>query len=258
MSDRRTRAAIRSNVLRFAPIGDEVIVHPDGRVMHQQGAAGVSITTIEDAMQLPAVSQAVTAAQERAADMLAAAQARAADMRAAAHEEAQALKAAAQDAGWQAGREDGYLAGVQAGRAEVAEALALVQRALAEADRVQQLMVQQAEPELIEMVIDALRSIIGELRDGEHDLVVRVLHSALARVGNQQVVRIRVHPDQVDVVRVALTGGLGTGAWDVSPDGAIGIGGSVIDTHAGEIDARLDVQLDEIARVLREAVPHVG
>ena len=37
--------------------------------------------------------------------------------------------------------------------------------------------------------------------------------------------------------------------------GSIGIGGCVIDTAAGEIDARLDVQLDALMRALRTAVP---
>lgn len=242
MSERLTRPGLRSNVLRFAPVGDEVVVHPDGRVLTEQEPMAAALTA-EDVVRLPVVVQALSAAQTRAANLLAAARA-----------EAAALQSAAQDAGWNAG----YAAGVQTGRAEVAETLALVQRAAAEADRIQQTMLQQAEPELIEMVIDALHSILGELRDGEHDLVARVLQSALARAGNQQVVRIRVHPDQVEVVRLAFVGGTGTGAWDVLADGGIGIGGCVIDTHAGEIDARLDVQLDEIARVLREAVPHVG
>lgn len=242
MSERLTRPGLRSNVLRFAPVGDEVVVHPDGRVLTEQEPMAAALTA-EDVVRLPVVVQALSAAQTRAANLLAAAR-----------EEAAALQSAAQDAGWNAG----YAAGVQTGRAEVAETLALVQRAAAEADRIQHAMLQQAEPELIEMVIDALHSILGELRDGEHDLVARVLQSALARAGNQQVVRIRVHPDQVEVVRLAFVGGTGMGAWDVLADGGVGIGGCVIDTHAGEIDARLDVQLDEIARVLREAVPHVG
>ena len=44
--------------------------------------------------------------------------------------------------------------------------------------------------------------------------------------------------------------------WEVFEDGSIGVGGCVVDTANGEIDARLDVQLETIARVLRQAVPH--
>jgi len=40
--------------------------------------------------------------------------------------------------------------------------------------------------------------------------------------------------------------------------GAIGVGGCRIDTEAGEVDARLDAQLDQVASMLRGAVPHAA
>jgi flagellar biosynthesis/type III secretory pathway protein FliH len=43
--------------------------------------------------------------------------------------------------------------------------------------------------------------------------------------------------------------------YAVAGDGAIAIGGCIVDTAAGRVDARLDVQLDAIARLLRDALP---
>jgi flagellar biosynthesis/type III secretory pathway protein FliH len=44
-------------------------------------------------------------------------------------------------------------------------------------------------------------------------------------------------------------------AFEVFADGAVGVGGCVIDTAHGRVDARLDVQLDAVALLLREALP---
>ena len=43
--------------------------------------------------------------------------------------------------------------------------------------------------------------------------------------------------------------------FEVRADDTIAIGGCVIDTQSGQIDARLDIQLDENARLAREALP---
>jgi flagellar biosynthesis/type III secretory pathway protein FliH len=44
----------------------------------------------------------------------------------------------------------------------------------------------------------------------------------------------------------------------VLPDGAISVGGCIIETATGEVDARLDVQMDAVARVLRTGAPDVA
>jgi flagellar assembly protein FliH len=70
-------------------------------------------------------------------------------------------------------------------------------------------------------------------------------------------VRIRVHPDDVTAVHADLARrGDAASVWEVFGDGRVGIGGCIIDTRAGEVDARLDVQLQEVAQALRGAVPH--
>jgi flagellar assembly protein FliH len=134
-----------------------------------------------------------------------------------------------------------------------------VQQAGAAGKDVRDQIAAAAERDLIELVIDAVRSVLGEYASSDPMLVMRTVERAIERLGGQNVVRVRVHPDETETVTAALGERDGTAAtWEVLADGTVSIGGCVIDTTAGEVDARLDVQLDAIARVLREAVPDAG
>ena len=226
----------RLRLLRFSTRSNEVTVHEDGSVQAQR----------EQALDPQARAQT-----EQAADIVERA-----------HEQADALirdgveqAATAQHEAYREGREQGHRDGAAAARAELAEALALVQHAGRDAKTVRDHLLRGAEREIVELVIDSVRAVIGEQARLEPSLVMDTVERALKRAGSQNIVRIRVNPQNCELVSAQLVGRAGEVAanWEVTADGAIGVGGCVIDTEAGEVDARLDVQLDEIARAFRSA-----
>lgn len=157
-------------------------------------------------------------------------------------------------------RESGYRRGLEAGtaeaRSELALALALVQRAAAASKATHDALLRGAEREAVELVIDAARQVIGSAVERDPALVVAVVRSALARAGALNVVRIRLHPEDVEVVQTALGEERGPVVpFDVVADGIVTLGGCIVDTEAGRIDARLDVQLEQIAEALLRAAP---
>jgi len=155
------------------------------------------------------------------------------------------------------GRDQGYRDGQANARAELVEALALVQRVAADAKSIRDRVLMHAEREIIELVIGATRTVLGEQVRLDSSLVLDTVERALSRAGSLNVVRIRVNPADHEVVATGLMSRIGdtAAAWAVTADGAISVGGCIIDTAAGEIDARLDAQLGEVARALREALP---
>jgi flagellar assembly protein FliH len=113
-----------------------------------------------------------------------------------------------------------------------------------------------AEREIVELVIASVATVLGERVALEPALVIDTVERALTRAGAQNVVRIRVHPDDQQLVLVTLAERHGEAApFQIIDDHTIAVGGCIVDTQAGEVDARLDVQLAEVARVLRAAVP---
>jgi len=156
----------------------------------------------------------------------------------------------------QMGYRDGFNIGAQEARSALAEALALVQRAGAEGVAIRNDLLRRSEREMVEMVITALRAILGDRAVNDRAVVLHTVQHALQRAGAQNVVRVRVHPDQAGLVVAEMTDAEGEPpAFEVFPDGSVGLGGCVVDTEHGRVDARLDVQLDAVARLLRDALP---
>ena len=228
----------RKPIIRSTRAEQEYIVHLDGRI--QEGAppppmAPEAIAETEDAADL------VQEARRRADELIAEASTEIADVRA---------------EGYRIGRESGYSEGMAAARAELADALMVVQAAALSAQRVRDQLLSTTEHEIVELVIEAVRTVIGTRVETDPTFVLQTVEHAMQRLGNQNVVRLRVNPADLSVVTSHLdTHGGAVQPFEVFGDGSIGIGGCVIDTAAGEIDARLDVQLDALMRALRTAVP---
>jgi flagellar assembly protein FliH len=161
--------------------------------------------------------------------------------------------------GYRIGRESGYSDGMAAARAELADALMVVQAAALSAQRVRDQLLASTEHEIVELVIESVRTVIGTRVESDPTFVLQTVEHALQRLGNQNVVRLRVNPADLSVVASHLdTRGGAVQPFEVFGDGSIGIGGCIIDTAAGEIDARLDVQLEALTRALRTAVPNAA
>ncbi len=223
--------------LRASRRSSEISLGADGRPIDCSAQAEPD----HDPEETAASASIVERAEERAAEIVA---------------QASRDAAAIQDDAYQEGRDQGYRDGVLEARGELADALAVVQRIGADAHAVRDRVLRQAEREVIELVIEVAETVIGEQVALEPALVLDTVERALARAGAQNVVRIRVHPDDRDKVVVAMEERHGDALpFQVMNDHTIAVGGCVIDTQAGEVDARLDVQLAEVARVLREGVP---
>jgi flagellar assembly protein FliH len=223
-------------LLRSSKQGDEVTLDPEGRL---QSRSEVALRP-EDAPQTDIAAGIVDRAQERADEVLRSSAERA---------------AAVEHEAYREGREHGYQDGIVAARAELVEALTLVQQAGREAKTVRDRLLADAEREAVALVIASVEAILGEQTRIDPALVLDTVERALKRAGSQNVLRIRVNPEDRELVDARLVERVGEAAakWEVTTDGAITVGGCIVDTERGEVDARLDVQLEEIARVFRSA-----
>lgn len=156
----------------------------------------------------------------------------------------------------QAGYDLGYRQGSLEARAELADALTLAQHVAAEGAAIRAELLRRSEREMVEIVIAGLRSILGEWAAHDPALVQQTVKQALLRAASQNVVRVRLHPGEIDRVVAFMSEANGEPpSFEVFPDGAVGLGGCVIETTHGRVDARLDAQLEAVAQMLRDAVP---
>jgi flagellar biosynthesis/type III secretory pathway protein FliH len=137
-------------------------------------------------------------------------------------------------------REEGH----REGRAEAA---ALLAGAAGERDR----LLAGAGPEVVALALDVARKVLGrELRTGR-EVVAAAAARALGAARERRVVSLRVSPAHLEVARGAVPPGVA-----VEPDPDLAAGACVVLTEAGRIEAGLEAELDELARVLlRERAP---
>lgn len=205
----------------------------------------------------------------QAEELLAQAQEQANALLAQAEAESQALRDQAREEGRREGHsegyETGYAEGLSAGRDELLEQLNVVYQLMEEAASFKAALIAGAEAEIVELVIDVARKVIGEVVELNPEVTVGLVADAIEHANAGDVLTIRLNPRDVEVLREYWAEALehddpptgpsaGSGGspgppnrrWEILADRRVKPGGCVIDTEAGTVDARIDTQLVQI------------
>lgn len=182
------------------------------------------------------VPRASLTARDDAAAIVAAAHTRAAAIVAAARAEADGIR--------EASRRDGEMLGGE-------QATAIVARARIEADRDTAV---QADA-VVSLAMEVARTVLGREASSGPEVLREVAARALARVRRARRIVLKVNPADVahatTHARSWLPAGTDPEAVGIEADPSVDQGGVVIESDVGRIDARLDRQLEAIARALR-------
>ena len=144
-------------------------------------------------------------------------------------------------------KEKGYRAGLTEGKINISQQMM---------DTVNRTVdyLASVEEKVIDIVMTALRKIIGEMDDRE--LIRKVVSNALSVVRDQKEVTLRVSPKEVETVKKDLNTIIADfpaiGFIDVVGDQRMNPGGCILETEIGDVDASVDVQLEAIKRSLTE------
>ena len=187
--------------------------------------------------------EAMQAELQKAADIRAEAQ-RIRDDAARIHESAQA---------------DGHAAGVESAegelrafRGELGQHLAWVLQALsAQFENIDA----QWREDLAELTRVAVSAATGHVMDTQHDAVVRaVLLDSLSLLENRATITVRVHPDDEKMVgtlfKAARERAPELQNWVVEGDASLELGGFIVETNSGSVDARRECFKDLVDSVL--------
>jgi flagellar biosynthesis/type III secretory pathway protein FliH len=216
-----------NRVIRGVPAGVAIGADEIGRFLSPQQRA-VLVARLSDE------------ANARAAVLIADARTEAERILAEAFREAEAVRAQAREEGFATGHADGHAALL----AEMEPVALLLQNAAQDALAIRAALLDGVEQQAVAAAMAAARRVVGELADAQSDLAAQVVHNGL-RAAGRRVLRIRVHPDDAEMVKVSLLPQ--DEAALVEPDRAVEVGGCIIDVEGGAIDLRLGVQLASIA-----------
>ncbi len=169
-----------------------------------------------------------------------------------ARQEAERIRTEAQEAAEKLSQK-GYRDGLLEGKQKMAEKmLETVQRTVE--------YMAASEEALCELVISAVRRVIGEMDDRER--IVRIVRNALAVVRSQKHVAVKVAPQNVETLRSELEGFLrefpGISFIEVVSDERLPPDGCVLESDMGVVDASVEVQLTAIKNALMKTVRKTG
>lgn len=107
-------------------------------------------------------------------------------------------------------------------------------------------VLEEGEDLIVELAFGALCRMLGE-RAGDRQGVAALVRAQIAAVRDANGLVARVHPDDLDGLSGidALPGGVA-----LLPDAGVGIGGCMLDSAVGTLDARLDTQLSALRAAL--------
>lgn len=169
------------------------------------------------------------------------------------------------------GYEAGYAKGYAAGEAEAQRVLTLraederaayredLHQLLAHIEQERARLWVQIEPQVVAMVFEIARRVIKREVTVCREVALAVTQNALRRVAESQFLRIRVHADDLATLRNRREDLLslvdGSRHIEIVEDRRVGRGGCIVETSAGAIDATIETQLHELARLLEQPTP---
>lgn len=184
-------------------------------------------------------------------------------------QELEQLRAAARSAayaeGYAEGKEEGRAAGLQEGQAAAQRELATLGRSLRDVLAASLGGMREAharfqgelEQACVDIAFAATVQVFGRL-SARHDAVHQAVLRAMEQAGALAEPQIRLHPDDAQALAPLLQlppdGGTADrrGAWALCPDASVGRGGCIIGSPQGDIDARLETQLQNLAALLQQ------
>jgi flagellar assembly protein FliH len=158
----------------------------------------------------------------------------------------------AEKAGFEAGREAGIKAGAEAG---LAETRPFAERARLIAERIEEAraeIIAAAKRELAGLALLAARKVAKTVCEGQREAAAENIKAALSKVKTAGKITVRVNladleasASRIDEFKRLLES---SAAIRIVEDPAIEVGGCLVETESGEIDARISSQFAELAR----------
>jgi len=156
-------------------------------------------------------------------------------------------------------REDGRNEGYAEGKTEVDRLIERTHTVLERAQDKRGEILVQTEEEVIRLVLLMVRKVVKVISESQREVVVSNVIEALKKVKDRGNIIIRVNLDDVKLTTEHTKDFIkaleGVKSIQVAEDSSVDMGGCVIETDFGEIDARISSQLAELEAKILEISP---
>lgn len=162
----------------------------------------------------------------------------------------EAIKLAAHEEGFQQGYEEGLRRGL-AEQSELSSRLAaLLQGVVGDTEE----LIRDLEDQVVELALAVAEKVIAREVRTDREVVIEVVRAALAEVHDVTELRIRVHPDDLDLVEPRWQQMLPRYVSERSelvPDELVERGGVVVESRIGHVDGQLKTRLSQVVNTFQ-------
>lgn len=163
---------------------------------------------------------------------------------------------AQQEAAYRNGYNDGATVARDEAAQQVERSAALCASLAEEFSRTRLEWFQSCEQQMLELIHRALESILG-IRPSVAAPIMHAVRRSVALLSEGDRATVRCHPDDAEWVQESLNGKeeqwVGALRLDIVPDSTVTIGGCLVETEFGMIDARVEQQLRRLRGALQDA-----
>jgi flagellar assembly protein FliH len=156
---------------------------------------------------------------------------------------------------YESGRREGEANARHQAQSEVREMIEQLAATIAEVAGARNDAIRRAEADIVQLSVEIARRILHRELALDTSALDALIRAALEKLRSQEVFRVRVHPDQQQLIKACLQR-LGRDCTiEVVADPSRARGAAVFETSRGSLDASVDTQLREIERGLAD---HLG
>ncbi len=158
----------------------------------------------------------------------------------------------------QAGYDEGYRTGLNQGRAEGrAEAEKVLQQfnqAITDAVQQREILLSEAKQKVLDLVIQISRKVTFDAVTVDPESTLATISGVIDTLIDRSKLKIRVNPNHLPIVEQNIerfvAGSVTIKEISIEPDPRVRYGGCLIETPTGDIDARLESQLEVIEEMI--------
>ncbi len=155
---------------------------------------------------------------------------------------------------WERGSREGYQRGLKEGQKEAEGVLQAFNNAVAEAISERQRLYEDAKSNILALVSKISRKVTFDAVALDPEITLKIISGVIDQLIDKSSLKIKVNPAHLPVVEQNVDKFLKTDAaikqYQIEADSRVKYGGCLIETPAGDIDARLESQFEIINQAL--------
>jgi len=152
------------------------------------------------------------------------------------------------------GFDRGYKEGLSKGHAEAKKVIDNFAKLIQDAIKEREVLYDEARSKILELVLKIAKKVTFDAARIDSEVTASIIDGTINKLVERSKIKIKVHPDHLPLIEQQIDRFRGDSnvvkEMIIEPDTRVRYGGCFIETPSGDIDARVETQMDVIAEAI--------